>query len=393
MKTFEYRLYPNKHQEQLLSACLENSRHLYNEMLEQVKAHYIETGKFLWKYSLCQRFKGRGGRHVPQTTVQCLAGRLDKALRHFCARKTLGQKVGFPRFKPATRWRSVHLRQWRRDVYLTEDGRLHIPKKLGSIIKIKMHRPLEGTPKTCHLVYRADGHWYALIVCDIPISKPTEDTRHDIGLDVGLINFIADSSGNTTQAPKFFRGTQRKLRIEQRTLARRKRESKRRDKTRQQIAKTHLKIKRQRRDWLHKIARRYADEYKYIFIEDLNIARMSRNHHFAKSITDAAWAEFFILLTEKAESAGGEVVKVPPQYTSQICSNCGRIVEKSLSVRTHVCPHCGYIDDRDVNAAKNILGRGTAIRTQRGSLERACSEKPHAQARGVATKPLASEPQ
>lgn len=378
MKAFEYRLYLNRQQTRLFSACLNDSRLLYNEMLEQVNAHYAETGKFLWKYSLCRRFKGRGGKHVPQTTVQCLADRLDKALRRFCARKELGQKVGFPRFKPATRWRSIQLRQWGRgrDAYLGDDGRLHVPKKLGRIIKIKMHRQLEGTPKTCHLVYRADGHWYAIIVCDVPAVRLTQDERPSVGIDVGLINFVADSNGNTIKAPKFFRGAQRKLRIEQRTVSRRRKGSNRRGKAKQQVAKTHLKIARQRRDWLHKVARSYADKYRYIFIEDLNVAGMSRNHHLSKSITDAAWTMFFTLLTEKAEASGGKVIKVPPQYTSQICSSCGNLVGKSLSVRTHICPYCGYTDDRDVNAAKNILGRGTAIRTQRGPLGRACPKKP-----------------
>jgi len=364
MRTFEYRLYPNKRQEHLLNTCLEQSRLLYNEMLEAVKAHYKETGKFLWKYDLSRRFKGRGGKHVPQSTVQCLAARLDNALRRFCARKALGQKAGFPRFKPPTRWRSIQLRQWGkgRDVYLGDDGRLHVPKKLGRTIKIKLHRPLEGTPRTCYLVRRADGHWYALIVCDVPVPKPDpQDDRPDIGLDVGLINFVADSEGNTIQVPKFFRKTQRKLRIEQRKVSRRKKGSRRWQKAKQQVAKTHLKIARQRRDWLHKISKQYADKFKRIFIEDLNVAGMARSHHLSKSIYDAAWAEFFALLSYKAESAGGQVVKVPARYTSQLCSNCGCIVAKSLSTRTHVCPHCGYIEDRDVNAAKNILRLGHSL--------------------------------
>jgi putative transposase len=158
IKTFEYRLYPNRRQYELLTRCLIESRYLYNEMLEQIKDHYTQTGKFLFKYSLTARFKGRGGDHVPASTVQTLADRLDKALKRFMARKGHGKVAGFPRFKAANRWHSICLRQYGkgRDVHLS-GGRLRVPGKLGKSIKLKQHRPLEGVPKTAHLKLRADG--------------------------------------------------------------------------------------------------------------------------------------------------------------------------------------------------------------------------------------------
>ncbi len=129
------------------------SRHLYNEMLAQVKEHYALTGELLFKYSLTARFKGRGGEYVPASTVQTLADRLDKALRRFLSRKEVGKPAGFPRFKGANRWHSIHLRQYgkSRDVNLSEGG-LKVPGKLGKSIKVKQHRPLEGTPKTAYLI-------------------------------------------------------------------------------------------------------------------------------------------------------------------------------------------------------------------------------------------------
>src|SRR5437764_3318070 len=104
MRTFEYRLYPNKAQRRALMQCLIESRHLYNEMLETVKAQYAERGTFPTKYDLTAQFKGRGGEHVPASTVQMLADRLTKALKRFCAVKELGMPdVGFPRFKKLNR--------------------------------------------------------------------------------------------------------------------------------------------------------------------------------------------------------------------------------------------------------------------------------------------------
>jgi putative transposase len=82
---------------------------------------------------------------------------------------------------------------------------------------------------------------------------------------------------------------------------------------------------------------------------------MVKNHHLAKSILDAAWGQFLEILTVKAASAGHEVIRVNPRFTSQQCYQCGETVQKSLSVRTHICPFCGAVADRDVNAAKNIL--------------------------------------
>ncbi len=85
---------------------------------------------------------------------------------------------------------------------------------------------------------------------------------------------------------------------------------------------------------------------------------MLQNHHLAKSIADASWGTFIEILEDMAARAGHQVVKVPARFTSQQCHQCGEIVQKSLSVRTHLCPFCGYVEDRDVNAAKNILTAG-----------------------------------
>src|SRR5206468_3666047 len=299
MRTFEYRLYPTREQRHLLMQGLIESRHLYNEMLETVKVQYADKGTFPTKYDLTKLFKGRGGEHVPATTVQMLADRLSKSLKRFLARKELGEKVGFPRFKTPNRWHSLQLRQYGKDASLHEDRKhLMVPAKIGRSLKIKLHRPIEGTPRTIHLVLRADGHWYALIVCETtPQTEhlPGNCSHPDIGIDVGLKSFLTDSEG-----------------------------------------------------------------YQHLAVEDLALPNMVKNHHLAKSILDASWGAFLAILEEKAERAGHQVIRVNPRFTSQQCSTCGEIVQKSLSVRTHMCPFCGYVADRDVNAAKNILFRARA---------------------------------
>jgi len=359
MKTYEFRLYPNRDQRRRLDACLYESRLLYNEMLAREKQHYQETEKFLSKYDLTALFKGRGGASVPATTVQCLADRLTKALQSLLKYKD--DDWGFPRFKSGNQWHSIHLRQFAKGKDVWFDGRvLRVPGKLGGEIKIKRHREMEGMPKTCYLVKRASGHWYALIVCEQEsvgdLSHPDDD-RSAVGIDVGLKVFLADSDGQTVENPRFFRTSQASLRRKQRRLSAREKGSRRRHKMARSVAQTHQKIERQRRDFHFKTARRYADAYRHIVVEDLNIRGLARSR-LAKSILDAAWGTFLSILTYKAESAGGQVIRINPRYTTQKCFKCGELHPKSLSVRTHICPHCGYVADRDVNAAQNILKAG-----------------------------------
>ena len=363
VKTFQFRLYPNKAQRTLLMQCLIESRGIYNEMLKMVKQQYAEQGTFPTKSDLERAFKGQG-EYVPATTIQCLADRLTKAFQRFFVGRKLGLKVGFPRFKKPNCWHSIQLRQYgdiqnRRDVMLMEDGRyLFIPRKLGGPIKIKLHRPITGIPKTAHLVLRADGHWYIHIMCETE-----SQTQHDIascehpaiGIDVGLKSFLTDSEGNTVENPRFYRMSQKTLRRKQRMLCRRKKGSHRRRKAARNTAKSHLKIKRQRSDFHFKVAKQYAEHYHCIAVEDLTICNMVKNHHLAKSISDAGWGQFLEILSAKAASAGHQVIRVNPRFTTQACSNCGELIQKSLSVRTHLCTSCGYVADRDVNAAKNIL--------------------------------------
>jgi putative transposase len=350
----------NKEQARLLMACLAESRHIYNSMLEMVKQQYEDKQTFPSKYDLENAFKGQGSEHVPATTVQMLADRLTKSLKRFLAAKQNDiPGIGFPRFKKPNRWHSIQLRQYGKDCYLHEDKKhLIVPKKLGHFLKIKLHRPIEGTPKTVHLVHRADGHWYVLIVCAIePHTEhaPSTCDHPAIGIDVGLKSFLTDSEGRTIENPRFYRTSAATLRRKQRMIARRKKGAHRRRKAACSTAQTHLKIARQRRDVHYKTAKQYADHYQVIAVEKLQILNMVQNHSLAKSIMDASWGAFLDILEEKAERAGHRVIRVNPRFTSQKCFKCGEIVQKSLSVRTHICPFCSYIADRDVNAAQNIL--------------------------------------
>jgi putative transposase len=160
----------------------------------------------------------------------------------------------------------------------------------------------------------------------------------------------------------WYRKAERALKTAQRCVSRRKKGSNRRRKAVLLLAKVHLKVKRQRADFHHKVALRLVQTTDTIYHEELQTANMLKNHHLAKSISDAGWAAFLSILAFKAAYAGKQVVAVPSAYTSQMCSGCGVIVHKSLSIRWHSCPDCDTSLHRDHNAAKNRERLGQRLR-------------------------------
>jgi putative transposase len=187
-----------------------------------------------------------------------------------------------------------------------------------------------------------------------------------LGIDVGLADFYTDSNGHKEPNPRFFRKGEEELKRCQRRLSRKQKGSFNRKKARQRLAKKHLKISRQRREHAKRLARCVILSNDVVAYEDLQVKNLVKNHNLAKSISDVGWYQFRVWLEYFATKFGKITVAVPPQYTSQECSNCGRVVKKSLSTRTHTC-HCGCQLDRDENAAINILKKGLRTSGHEGS--------------------------
>jgi putative transposase len=207
----------------------------------------------------------------------------------------------------------------------------------------------------------ADG-WYACISCAEVPTQPLSATGQETGIDLGLEAFATLADGTRIANPRHYRRAEKRLAKAQRRVSRRKKGSKRREQAVRLLAKAHQKVKRQRRDFHHKTARTLVRQFDTIYHEDLRVANMLRNHHLAKSIADAGWSQFLSSLSAKAACAGREVVAVDPAFTSQLCSGCGALVQKGLSVRWHACPVCGLSLHRDHNSAKTIQGRGQRLR-------------------------------
>jgi putative transposase len=193
----------------------------------------------------------------------------------------------------------------------------------------------------------------------VPI-QPLPLTGEETGIDVGLESFLTRADGERVANPRHYRKAEKALKRAQRRVSRRKKGSHRRRKAVKLLAKKHLKVRRQRLDHHHKTALALVQRYDTVYYEALQVANLVQNHHLAKSISDAGWSQFCTILTFKAENAGKRAVAVPPAYTSQVCSGCGVVVAKGLSVRWHACPDCGTSLHRDHNAALNILWAGQA---------------------------------
>ena len=343
--TYEAKLYPVKQQEQKLFELFYNARKLYNEMLETKIDAYKKEKKTITRFDLQKQFRAKY-KKLPASVKQMMAYRVNTAYDKFF------NKLGkFPRFKSENRFRSIELRQPKID-YQIINGRLKIWKQIGSI-RMRGFRPTDNFSMG-RIIKRASG-WYFQYGTEVKEKRPIKKIKSAIGIDVGLKSFLVDSEGSEIKPPKFFRKSQYKVRKQQRKVSKAVKYSNRRKKKIHLLAKTYEHIANQRRDWLHKLSRKYVNKYDLVAVETLNIKGMIKNHHLAKSIQDSAWNIFTNMLSYKLQILGRHFIQINPHYTSQKCSRCGELVPKSLSVRTHICPHCNLVIGRDENAAKNIL--------------------------------------
>jgi putative transposase len=222
-KAFLYRLYPSRPQERLLDATLETCRFFYNDCLQERKTAYEERGETIGKYDQLRHVKERKAtnpwaKNVHSHVLQTVVVDLDKAFDAFFRRVKAGQTPGYPRFKGRNRWHSFGFKELGNGFKV--DGRRLKLSGIGRVA-IRWHRPIEGVIKTVRISKRA-GKWFASFSCVVDDVPPLEATGKDVGIDVGLSALITTSEGEKVDPPRFYRTAQRKLRVAQRRVARRK---------------------------------------------------------------------------------------------------------------------------------------------------------------------------
>lgn len=366
-RTFRYLLQPTARQRVALDRLLRCQCELYNAALEERRGAWRWEKRSLSFFDQVRTLTGlRDDR--PDTlahgVVVCRGTlkRLDEAFQAFYRRCRAGQKPGYPRFRPISRFDSV---QWDacNGWFLDEDRRrLHI-HGLGDV-KARLHRRLVGTPKAI-TVKREGRRWWLTVRCvDVP-ANPLPATGRIVGIDLGIASLWTTSGGEHLGNPRHGRRAAAKLAAAQRSLATKQRGSGRRRRAVERVAHAHSRVCNQRRDHAHQISRRLVNDHDLIVHEDLRIANMVRspNTGLNRSIHDAGWGQLLATIAYKAEDAGRQVIAVNPRHTSQTCAECGHVSrENRVTQAAFRCTACGHKAHADVNAAINILRLGQSQR-------------------------------
>jgi putative transposase len=320
---------------------------------------------------------------IPSHTLQDVVKRVEKTFDRWLKGDCNGKRSGKPRFKGIGRYRSLGFP----DPVKTEhiQGKFIQLPKLGKL-KLILHRPIPDgfSIKTAVITKKADGYCIALSLKDSSVPELSPDlptVDNTIGIDMGLKSFLIDSDGKDEPIPQHYRKAEKQLRRIQRSLSRKKKGSNNRRKAVKRVARQHLRVANQRKDFHYKTAKKLLSKGKNIGHESLNIKGLAKSR-LAKSVNDAGWGQFLQILSIKAANAGLMTIAVNPNGTSQDCSGCGTKVPKTLAVRWHSCPECKCELDRDHNAAINIRNRavGHSVLKASGVLSNSRTAKEEARA-------------
>lgn len=356
LKAYKFRLYPTHRQVEQFIKHFGAVRFVYNFSLEQKIKVYEKDNTTLSRFDLNKMLptlKSENGwlKEANAQSLQEANINLESAFTRF-----FREKKGFPKFKSRKNpVQSFHVPQ--NYTVNFDDNTIKLPK-IG-LVKAKLHQTFGGKLKTATVSMNNIGQFHVSILVDDDKELPKKqsfDESTTVGVDVGIKNFATLSNGTKVDNPKYLQKSSMKLSVLQRRLARKQKGSNNRTKARRVVAKQHLRIANQRKDFLHKLTSELISENQAIAVETLNVEGMLKNHNLAKAISDVSWSKFFRMLEYKAEWYGKTILKIGQfEPSTKICNQCGHYNhEMILSVRKWKCDGCGTIHDRDINAAKNI---------------------------------------
>ena len=364
MIIYQYKLKCSKVQKALLDEAIRTCQFLRNVALRYWMDHRNEKfNKYTLQELACDRNLKENHEFALKLNSQA---RQQAVLRAANAILRFFKKQGkFPKFKKDVRSFTLTQSGWKLN---NECNHLTLTDKLG-IGKMKLvgkgnlHFYTREQIKQITIIKRADGY-YALFCVDIERKEDVGYTGKEIGIDLGLEYMYTDSNGVHKENPRFFKKSEVALKRLQRGVSRKKKGSSNRKKAKIKYQRKHLKVQRQREDFVVKTARQLYLSNDTVFLEDLSVAKMIQRNKFKsirKSISTVCWGKFKEWLKRYSEIFNKNLILVNPRNTSQLCSCCGSMVAKDLSVRVHKCPNCGFEAHRDHNASLNILKIGQGM--------------------------------
>lgn len=367
-KAYKYRIYPNFEQECKINKTFGICRYIYNWALNLKNKRYQEFKQNINRFELGKMvtfFKETNERNwiaeANSQSIQAELLHLENAFNNFFKHNS-----SYPTFKKKSQKQTFECPQRIRINFHSKT--ITIPK-IGEI-NYRDNQIFEGEIKKCTVSKNKAQEYYISILVNNYNDTPTKlPINNSIGIDVGLKHFAVLSTGEKIENPKYLRNKQIKLKIYQRRLARKKKGGRNWIKQKIKVAKVHNDIVNQRKDFLHKLTTNIIKNHDTIFVEDLNIKGMVKNHKLARAISDASWSEFFRQLNYKSEWNGNNLIKIGRfEPSSKLCT-CGYINNNlTLNDREWECPSCKSKHDRDILAANNIKRMGL-IKTRQGMSE------------------------
>lgn len=361
MYSYKFRIYPTLEQQQTLAQWFGCTRKVYNHYLHQ-RIQFFHENKDAKKRGLSYNDNATDLPRLktelewlnecPSQALQQSLKHLDKAYANFFSRR-----ADFPTPKKRKHTQALHFPQG----FKVLEGHIQIPK-MKTPIKAKFHRSIEGDVRSIVVTKTAANNYHVSILVEKEMPcKPKVES--EVGIDLGLHDFLVASDGTKAKTPKYLRKSQRKLVKLSRQLAKKKKGSNNRAKKRLKLARLHEHIANQRKDFAHKLSHTLISDNQAVYFEDLSIKGMMQNHKLAKSVADAGWSQFVNFVEYKAGWYGRKVFKIDKWFpSSKMCHKCFCINDKlTLKHRKWTCPSCGMEHDRDLNASINILRAGQQL--------------------------------
>ncbi len=370
MIVIEYKIKAKEHQLLAIDEAIRTTQFIRNKSIRYWLDNEKVTGADLNKNCTKLAKEFSFVKDLNSMARQSAAERAWLAISRFysnCKKKIKGKK-GYPKFKKNVRSVEYKTCGWKLDKF-NKTITFKDNKGIGQV-KLVGSRDLnfysESEIKRVRIVKRVDGYYVQFCISIDPrvtVNTELEATGKAVGIDLGLIDFMTDNEGLKVPTPKFYRQGEKQLKRANRKKSKKfkkgqKPPSNNYQKARKRYSLKHLRVSRQRQEWLKRLALRLVKSRDLIVYEDLNVKGLVKNPKLAKSISDAGWSIFRQWLDYFAYKYGKVSLAVAPHYTSQECSSCSMIVKKALSERTHVCSSCLCVLDRDENAAINILKKG-----------------------------------